>query len=80
MDGNRRGDWVNALVLCAALLVLAPARAHALYLDPATGSLILQVLVAGALTIWITLRGWGSRFKAVFARLFKRSDEKPGDE
>ena len=53
--------WIVALALAAFLVPTAPAHA---YLDPATGSMILQVLLAGLAgallffrRIWAFLRG-----------------------
>ncbi len=71
-----RSSRVRALVLFVlGLLLVTPVRAHALYLDPATGSLILQVLAAGILTAWFTIRGSWARLKNFFARLFNRGEE-----
>jgi hypothetical protein len=56
------------LVACSLLLVSTlPAFA---YLDPGTGSLVLQMLVAGALTAAASIRFFWSRIKDFVRRLF----------
>ena len=67
-----------SVALVLALLFATPSEAHALYLDPATGSLILQVLAAGVLTAWFTIKGSFSRVKSFFGRLFGRSGDEAG--
>lgn len=56
------------------LLLLTPAPAHALYLDPATGSLILQVVAAAVLTAGITFKRWWYRFRSFFSSLGRRGE------
>lgn len=60
----------RALVLFAILVglgVLAPAPAYG-YLDPGTGSLIVQVTIAAAVGIATAMKLYWSRIKAVFSR------------
>lgn len=47
------------------------------YLDPGTGSFLLQILVAGFLGFLLTLRLYRDRVMVVVMRLFKRSQENP---
>jgi hypothetical protein len=47
------------------------------YLDPGTGSFLLQILVAGFLGFLLTLRLYRDRIMAAVMRLFKRSHENP---
>lgn len=53
-------------------LVLVPGQAHA-YLDPGTGSIILQVLMAGLLGALFTIKSLWRNIKAFFARITGRS-------
>lgn len=62
------------LLVVPLLLLWTPAPAHALYLDPATGSLILQVVAAGVLTAWLTFRRSWSRVRSFFNSLFRRTE------
>lgn len=61
------------LLFVVLLLLVTPGRAHA-YLDPATGSLILQVIAAGVLTAWFTVKGSWSRVKTFFSKVLRRSE------
>lgn len=75
MTNNPRSRSASSLLLFVLVLSLAtPARAHALYLDPATGSLILQVVAAGVITAWLTVKGSWSRLRNFFSNLLRRSD------
>lgn len=73
-DNPQSGPASSRLRLDLVLvLLLVPAPAHALYLDPATGSLILQVVAAAVLTAGLTFKRWWSRFRSFFGSLFRRS-------
>ena len=58
---------VPLVIGAAALLWAIPAYA---YLDPATGSIILQGLLAGIAGLMVVLRLYWGRVKAFFRRLF----------
>lgn len=60
---------LTPLLAVAVLLVLVPARdAHA-YLDPGTGSLLIQMLVAGVLGALFTIKLWIGALKRFLRRL-----------
>ena len=59
-----------------AVLVLWAENAYA-YLDPATGSLFLQAVVAAIAGVALVLRTYWDRFKGFFARILSRSAEAP---
>jgi hypothetical protein len=67
-----RHSRVPLVVLVALLTPLSGAEA---YLDPGTGSLLLQLLLAGFLGALFTVRRWAGR--VVF---FFRRSETAGDE
>ena len=46
------------------------------YLDPGTGSLILQILLGGLAGIWVILKLFGQRIKAFFG--LSKKEEEPG--
>ncbi|MBN8550174.1 MAG: hypothetical protein J0M12_12725 [Deltaproteobacteria bacterium] len=48
-------------------MVVLPQPAHA-YLDPGTGSVILQVVMAGILGALFTAKTWWRNVKAFFSR------------
>jgi hypothetical protein len=55
-------------LLLAALLLGFPNRAEALYIDPATGSIVLQVMVGGLLAVAATTRLYWNRIRSLFRR------------
>jgi len=58
--------WI--VVAAASAAGLWPSSAHA-YLDPATGSILLQGLLAGIAGLTVVLRLYWARIKAFFRRL-----------
>lgn len=60
---------LRLIVACAAGIWSIPAYA---YLDPATGSVILQGLLAGIAGVMVVVRIYWTRIKSFTARLFKR--------
>jgi apolipoprotein N-acyltransferase len=55
------------LVVVALCLWVFPARAYG-YLDPATGSMVLQVLVGGLLAVAAVLRMYWKKTRSLFSR------------
>jgi hypothetical protein len=64
------------LGVLACLFVAAPSNAYA-YLDPGTGSFIMQGLVAGAAGGLIAIRTYWRRIRRVFRRSGKNPDGSP---
>jgi hypothetical protein len=58
------------------LLVALPGVAHA-YIDPGTGSLVLQGLIASLAAAAVVIRGYWYRIKAFFRRDTKPDDPAP---
>ena len=59
---------VTYSVFCAMLLLVGfPARAEA-YLDPSTGSMVLQVAVGGLLAILATTKLYWARIRSMFRK------------
>ena len=67
--------WVLAPVAVIALL-LVPRDAHA-YLDPGTGSYVLQMIIAGALGAAFAIKMSWMRIKRFITGLFSRDDRNP---
>jgi hypothetical protein len=63
-----RGGLLIALIVAH---VAAPPPAHA-YLDPISGSVILQVLIAGVLGALLTIKRVSWAMRDFFSRLWKR--------
>jgi len=64
--------WVLAPVGVVCLLVL-PQDAHA-YLDPGTGSYVLQMIIAGLLGAAFAIKMSWLRIKRFISGLFSRND------
>lgn len=60
------GVFKAALIVTIGALWVQPAQA---YLDPATGSMILQGLLAGVAGAFVVLRLYWKRFKAFVRRI-----------
>jgi hypothetical protein len=67
----RKGRVMRLLCFFTMVSILAPGRAHA-YVDPATGSIVIQVLVAGALGAVLTVKQWGGRVVTAVRQLRDR--------
>jgi hypothetical protein len=66
-------------VTAAALLIIAARDARA-YLDPGTGSFIIQILVAGLLGIGFAVKIFWRQIRHGFSKLFSRSREPHDDD
>lgn len=47
-----------------------------LYMDPMSGSMLLQMIIAGVAGSWLVIKLWGKRFLMLFKR---GSDDHGGD-
>lgn len=70
-----RSRW-SLLVLLVFASVFAPRDAHA-YIDPASGSIVFQVVVAAALGAAFTLRRLRDRVTHAMRRVFR--SKSPGE-
>ncbi len=68
----------GAIIALAIAVVAAPRAAYA-YLDPGTGSMILQIVVAGVAAAAFMVK---TQWRAIKQRLFRRGDESepPGSD
>jgi hypothetical protein len=62
-------------IAVAAGITFLPSRPAYAYLDPGTGSFLLQILLAGFLGLVLTLRLFRDKIAAVFRRLLGRQPE-----
>lgn len=60
-----RTTWVLYLTVCLSLIVIAPASA---YIDPGSGSLVFQAVVAAAVAIPVAIASFWGRITAFFNR------------
>jgi len=70
--------WV--FLLLAVCVFIFPADVQALYIDPGTGSIVLQVLLGAVVGGVVALKLYWARVRAWFVRLFSRSsrEDEPG--
>jgi hypothetical protein len=69
MPLTSRARFIRVLALVGIVALAAPPAAHA-YIDPLSGSIVFQVLVAGVLGALLTIRRWwGSLVRLVRALL-----------
>jgi hypothetical protein len=61
---------MRILILIPIVLVALSYDAHA-YLDPGTGSYMLQIVIAGIVSALFTLKLFGRKLVAFFSELFK---------
>jgi len=62
--------------------LLSPAEADPLYLDPGSGSFLIQLIIASAVGAAFVIRSSWGKIKSFVNRLFKKTDldETPNDE
>ncbi len=58
---NRRSTLLRTIVVLLALLVLSPNHALA-YIDPGTGSLIIQMIIASLVAVGFATRRYWIKF------------------
>jgi hypothetical protein len=68
---GRAPSGATIIVAVAAAVCLLPTTALA-YVDPVSGSVLFQVIVAGLLGALLTVRQWWSRAVALFKGIFSR--------
>ena len=67
-------------LLRRSLLMIACFRGACAYLDPGSGSLIVQILIAIIVGIAATFRLWKARLLSLFGIKQKRNDDDGGDD
>lgn len=64
-----RALWVSYLALCLSVMVASPAAA---YIDPGSGSLVFQAVVAAAVAVPVAMASFWGRIRAFFSRRARR--------
>lgn len=73
-------SWLSAALLVAMFLLVSHLQGSLqAYLDPNTGSMALQLLLAGVVGLLATLRAYRERLRAFFARRVAQRDSAPSD-
>jgi hypothetical protein len=69
----------NRLIVAALLVLLMTGTAHA-YIDPGTGSYLLQILIASLLGAAFALKIYWTRIKNFLSGRKRRTDDQPGSD
>ena len=64
-------DLRNVVILTIILILCSVSKAHA-YIDPGTGSYIIQVMIGGLLGAAFALKVYWKKVKAYFSNLFSK--------
>ncbi|HPV06897.1 MAG TPA: hypothetical protein PLD57_07490 [Aggregatilineales bacterium] len=70
---NKTFTMIWALLFALAVLLLPTAKAYA-YLDPGTGSLIIQLCVGGVLSVGVLLKVFWTCIKGLFTGQTEAAD------
>lgn len=68
---NRKRNLRNAAVFALLLLLVCAQQAEA-YIDPGSGSYILQLIVAGLLGAGVAVKIYWKRIRSSISRVFSR--------
>lgn len=75
---KRSRNLTNSVVLAGLLFLIAARNAHA-YIDPGSGSYILQLILAGLLGAGVAVTIYWKRIKASISGLFSRGRREEDD-
>lgn len=62
------------MLLCAVFALVFAKRAHA-YIDPGTGSMLVQAAIAAVAAVSVSIGVFRSRIRSFFGRLFGRKKD-----
>ena len=75
---------MNVIIFILATVVNSPMKSEPLYLDPGSGSFLIQLLVAGLLGAGFVIRASWGKIKTFFTRTppetVEEDQEEPQDE
>ncbi len=71
-------QMIPPAVVFSAIFLIFPQKAHA-YIDPGTGSMIIQLLIAGILGATFTIKVYWKKIKAFWASRAARKSGEEGD-
>jgi hypothetical protein len=57
----------SVAIACAVALLVVPAQAHA-YIDPSSGSMLVQIAVGGFLAALVTVKMYWGKVRSAFRR------------
>jgi hypothetical protein len=80
LTGGRPGNSLYFIAFLSAMCLLWPSSAHA-YLDPATGSYVVQILIAMLVSIGVVVKQYWRQLTAFCRRLSSgQAQKKPSEE
>ncbi len=59
------------IIILSLIVISVPQTAFA-YIDPSTGSMVIQILIAAFAAVGYTAKVYWSKIKAFFKKVFKR--------
>ncbi len=68
------------LIIFITLYILVSYQPAYAYIDPATGSYLLQILLAGLLGALFAIKMFWRNLKAFFSRIFSKSESAQSDD
>ena len=68
LSGERRSSSISLSIFVVLSILCIPSKAYA-YIDPGTGSMILQGLIAGLMGVLFTIKIYWTRIKNFLFRL-----------
>ena len=71
---------IPRIIPVIALLLILTARSAYAYLDPASGSMILQIIVAAVAAVLITLKAFWHKIRGMFGGSPTEESEESDDE
>lgn len=80
LQGNRNGAQITSALLLTCWLVLFLSRDVHAYVDPGTGSYLLQILLAFLFGAAFAMKLYWRRVKEFVKTRFSRNTGSPGDE
>lgn len=72
---NNQDKNSGLIVKMVMILLIVPQTAFA-YIDPGTGSYVLQVLIGVAFGAWFSIKVFGGKIKAFLSRMFSKDSKK----
>ena len=65
---------LSVILLCAVFVLVLVKRAHA-YIDPGTGSMLVQAAIAAVAAVSVSIGVFRRRLRSFFGRLFGRKKD-----
>ncbi len=66
---------VMSIVITVFVVLFVPIKEAYAYLDPGTGSFLLQITLASILTLFVGIRSFWSNIKEFFINKFKKENK-----